>query len=211
MKKVICAILGIAMIFSINTTVFAASMSTEDSQLSTKMANAVESDITSLSETGSANLSEKIALQDMNGTLYAYFVPIVESSLNTVSGYSVVSTIGEPKTLTTAIGNSAASFASAIIRESASADEMIYEFPNAFIKKSSGNYYKICIDGTLNQISNPAEYESNTAEFLATEPSQTAATRATITYGNLITGIAGIFFLLQKAMVRIIMADIKAG
>ena len=66
--------------------------------------------------------------------------------------------IGAPKTLTTAVGNNAASLASAIIRESASADEMIYEFPNAFIKKASGSYYKICIDGTLDQISNPAEY-----------------------------------------------------
>ena len=94
MKKVICAILGIAMLFSMNMTVFAASMPTEDSQLSTEMQNAVESDITSLSEAGNANLSDRIALRDMNGTLYAYFVPIVESSLNAVSGYSVVSTRG---------------------------------------------------------------------------------------------------------------------
>ena len=116
MKKVICAILGIAMLFSMNMTVFAASMPTEDSRLSAEMENAVESDITSLSEAGNANLSDRIALRDMNGTLYAYFVPIVESSLNAVSGYSVVSTIGAPKTLTTAVGNNAASLASAIIR-----------------------------------------------------------------------------------------------
>ena len=37
MKKVICAILGIAMLFSMNMTVFAASMPTEDSRLSTEM------------------------------------------------------------------------------------------------------------------------------------------------------------------------------
>ena len=199
MKKVICAILGIAMLFSMNMTVFAASMPTEDSRLSTEMENAVESDITSLSEAGNANLSDRIALRDMNGTLYAYFVPIVESSLNAVSGYSVVSTIGAPKTLTTAVGNNAASLASAIIRESASADEMIYEFPNAFIKKSSGNYYKICIDGTLDQISNPAEYESNTAEFLATESSQTVATRATITYGQLDNWDSGDFLPITES------------
>ena len=69
MKKVICAILGIAMMLSVNTTAFATSIPIEDDPLTSKLLNAVDLDITSLSETGHADLSGKIALQDMNGTL----------------------------------------------------------------------------------------------------------------------------------------------
>lgn len=41
----------------------------------------------------------------MKGTLYAYFIPVVDNAQNKISGYSVVSAVGTPKTLVTAIGD----------------------------------------------------------------------------------------------------------
>ena len=171
---------------SVMSTFVAMATSQNDSDSSVLMKNVVESDTNILSIDGSVDLEEKITLCDMKGTLYAYFIPVVDNAQNKISGYSVVSAVGTPKTLVTAIGDNAASLSVAIMSAFESTGEMIYEFPNAFITKNGDNYYKICMDGSLNEILNPSDYESSTVEFLKSEIPQTNSTKATTVYLSLI-------------------------
>ena len=170
---------------SVMSTFVAMATSQNDSDSSVLMKNVVESDTNILSIDGSVDLEEKITLCDMKGTLYAYFIPVVDNAQNKISGYSVVSAVGTPKTLVTAIGDNAASLSVAIMSAFESTGEMIYEFPSAFITKNGDNYYKICMDGSLNEILNPSDYESSTVEFLKSEIPQTNSTKATTVYGQL--------------------------
>ena len=116
---------------SVMSTFVAMATSQNDSDSSVLMKNVVESDTNILSIDGSVDLEEKITLCDMKGTLYAYFIPVVDNAQNKISGYSVVSAVGTPKTLVTAIGDNAASLSVAIMSAFESTGEMIYEFPSA--------------------------------------------------------------------------------
>lgn len=156
-----------------------------DSTSSASIKNAVELDTQTFFIDGEVNIEEKIVLYDMKGTLYAYFIPVVDNDQNKILGYSVVSAISTPKTLVTALGDNAALLADSIISVSESVDKLIYEFPSAFITKTGENYYKICMDGSLNEISNPSDYESNTVEFLESELPQINSAKATTVYGQL--------------------------
>ena len=185
MKRITCIIVVVSIVLGLSLNVYATNEPIEDADLLNEVIGAVENDIASISKTGNIGMSDSIPLRDMKGNLYAYFVPIFEESSRTVSGYSVISIVGEAKTLTTAVGENSAALAIMIMRESESKGELIYEFPNAFIKHVGGMYYKICIDGSLDYIEVPSEYESNTVEFLSSEYGKNETNRSTVTYGQL--------------------------
>lgn len=92
-----------------------------------------------------------------------------------------------------------------------STGEMIYEFPSAFITKNGDNYYKICMDGSLNEILNPSDYESSTVEFLKSKFLKPIARKRLLYTDNLMTGIPGLFYRLKMMVVESIMAVIKGG
>lgn len=185
MKRITCIIVVVSIVLGLSLNVYATNEPIEDAELLNEVIDAVENDIASISKTGNIGMSASIPLRDMKGNLYAYFVPIFEELSKAVTGYSVVSIVGEARTLTTAVGESSAALAIMVMRESESKGELIYEFPNAFIKHLDGRHYKICIDGSLDYIEVPSEYESNTVEFLSSEYGKNETNRATVTYGQL--------------------------
>lgn len=185
MKKAIAMFLVVTILLSVGISASATTteeLREQEVMLSHEIENVVQMDVEALDEDLTEDFDQRIMLSDMKGTEYAYFVPLMDGT--TIEGYSVISIVGVTNTLVTAIGENAATFTSYIINEAASADKMIYEFPNAFISKKGDTYNKICIDGTLDPISNPEQYESTTVEYLEGRTDQ-VTTRATINYGQL--------------------------
>lgn len=180
----VCLIMTSIILFG--TTVHAAEVQTDSQKISVEMVNSLtQLDAeTASSDAVAVNQDQWILLEDMQGTEYAYFVPLSDAT-SIITGYSVVSFVGGNRTLTTAIGENASMLAENIINATDTADAMIYEFPNAFICNNNGLYYKICMDGEMEVISDPSTYESSVVSFLSSSIASNASTRATTVYGSL--------------------------
>lgn len=165
----------------------AAAVSEVDTQLSqSAMSIVVTSEIETILAGGTvADNQTWIPLKDMSGTDYAYFVPLLGQD-GILAGYSVVSFAGgNIRTLVSTSGENAAFQASYILKTADTADEIIYEFPEAFIAKINNSYFKICLTGELEKIADTADYVSSTVSFLTENAPLQLSTRATTVYGSL--------------------------
>lgn len=136
-------------------------------ELRLSVESVIESDSSALSELSyTAPTDQWVLLKDAEGTDYAYLVPL-DDATGKVIGYSVVSFVGGIRTLTTAIGNTAATYISVLLEENNTSESMIYSFPDVFIKKEGENYYKICLNGTLEEITDISKYMNTTVSFLS--------------------------------------------
>lgn len=190
--NLICFSLILAILFSF--PVSAQDASEEELPFSSRMVESTISyDVNDIDGYDSiAAESEWILLEDMLGTEYAYFIPLLDSN-NNIIGYSVVSFLGGTRMLASASGKNAASLANSIIFAADTADKIIYEFPSAFISKINESYYKVCFDGELNKIDNISSYVSTTVDFLTKNEVTPVVTRAPMIYGTLDNWLQGSF------------------
>lgn len=191
-KKVISVTMTLALVMGMSSTALASQSEARPSM--TTVESAVENEIDTVLDNGSvSNENQWIKLKDMLGTDYAYFVPLVDEN-EIVVGYSVISFIGgETRTLVSAGGENAAALATNIINASSNSDTLIYEFPSAFITEVNNSYFKICINGELEEIKNTDEYKSSTVEFLTNNAPSFTMARATTEYGKLTNWDSGKF------------------
>ena len=132
-----------------------------------------------------------IQVEDLEGRAYGVF-SLLYDDFGEICGYSVVSTVGErPTLLVSGVGESAATHAKAIVAYSDD-KPLIYQFPEVFITMESDEYYKICIDGSLELIEDTSMYESTVVDRLYTSSNIVPQSRETI-YGSLDDWDEGMF------------------
>lgn len=173
MRKLVSLVCALVMVLAVAAPTGAVALSPISEEYShvakefrQSVESVIQSDSSALSEISYAAAADKwILLKDAEGTDYAYLVPLADAT-DGVIGYSVVSFVGGTRTLTTAIGNTAAAYVSVLAAENNTSESMIYSFPDVFIKKEDENYYKICLNGTLEAITDISKYMNTTVSFL---------------------------------------------
>lgn len=181
MKKKLSILLSFVMILSLCCPMFASA----STNFAISANNIIENITAREDETLQVINSESwLPLEDVSGTEYAYFIPIVSG--NQIAGYSVVSYVGGVNhALKTATGEVSADFAEFILEvaSSSTVDRIIYEFPDAFLAESNGSYYKICISEVLEPV-DPNDFQHVTAASLTnistTNPTISAAQSQTL-------------------------------
>lgn len=191
-KKLLTITLTLALTIGMCTTAFAAQSESHLSMVTVE--NIIQNEMDIILDNGSVSSEEEwILLKDMLGTDYAYFVPFLDID-EALSGYSVVSFIGGGvRTLVSAAGENAATLATNVIKAASDSDEIIFEFPSAFIAKINDSYFKICLTGELEEIKDTNDYESTTVNFLVENAPPTNMPKATTVYGTLANWDSGKF------------------
>lgn len=100
---------------------------------------------------------------------------------------------GGARTLVKTAGENAVDLSTNVTKTAGNSDAMIYEFPSAFIAKIDGSYFKICINGELEEIKDTSEYKSTIVSFLSKNVPSSNMTQATTVYGSLTNWDSGKF------------------
>lgn len=152
-----------------------------------------------------AKFSEWLPLEDVNGIEYGYFIPLKSEGI--VDGYAVVSYIGgENKVLKTASGSVPAALASTIIQTASDGftEGIVYEFPDAFLANRGGEFFKICMNGTMESVEKEdynvanAEYYLQASQTDKIERARQITPREEISYGQLDDCTIGKFIPIPK-------------